>query len=127
MILFDEITNSNKLCSDGSEPLLKGTPCERCGSTDWQAYPEKLDMRCGGCGFWFIDALMEKLGITDSDLKLPLQLVAVIHHEIRDATGRVVASLSCEFDDAERRTSVAQARALAERLTTNAEKETQGD
>ena len=61
-----------------------------------------------------------------SSLKLPLKIVAVIHHEIRDDNDRVLASLSCEFDDASRLTSVAQARALASiMMTADAEKETQ--
>ena len=66
MIHFlDETTNSNKLCSDGSEPLLQGIVCKRCGSTDWQAYPKKLDMRCGGCGFWFITDLLDTLNVQE--------------------------------------------------------------
>ena len=40
---------------DGSEPLLKEQPCSRCGLTDWYAFPERLDFRCGGCGHWYID------------------------------------------------------------------------
>jgi len=60
-------------------------------------------------------------------LKLPLKIVAVIHHEIRDDNDRVLASLSCEFNDASRLHSVAQARALASiMMTANAEKETEG-
>ena len=51
------------LCDDGSEPLMKGVVCDRCGITDWYSFPEKTDIRCGGCGLWFITEMMLSLGV----------------------------------------------------------------
>ena len=50
------------LCSDGSEPLMGNVECPRCGLIDWYSFPDQADIRCGGCGLWWVTWMMEQLG-----------------------------------------------------------------
>ncbi len=48
-------TDPRYFSSDGVEPLLADQPCPRCGVTEWYSYKDRLDFRCGGCGYWYFD------------------------------------------------------------------------
>ena len=50
------------LCSDGNTPLCEDIDCPRCGLRDWYGFPELCDIRCGGCGYWMINDMMEMMG-----------------------------------------------------------------
>lgn len=54
------------LCSDGKTQLCEDCECPRCGLTDWKSHPELCDIRCGGCGFWMINDMMEKLDVNEA-------------------------------------------------------------
>ena len=57
-----EILDPRTLRNDGKKPLFENLACERCGLTDWLSFPDKFDIRCGGCGFWLIESVMKELG-----------------------------------------------------------------
>ena len=56
------------MCADGSEPLMRGVQCHRCGLTDWRSYESVEDIRCGGCGLWFVMWFLETLGGEEVDM-----------------------------------------------------------
>lgn len=45
----------------GTEKLMKEVKCPRCNLTDWQKFEEQLDIRCGGCGLWWVSWLLASI------------------------------------------------------------------
>jgi hypothetical protein len=60
------ISTRKKTCTNSDELLCHDIPCPRCELIDWAAFPEDLEIVCGGCGFHLIDDMMRTLGVNES-------------------------------------------------------------